>query len=106
MLSKKPGLPKFTLLANLQTVAYWVMNLFMFRPAEIIGFDTDQCLLFEGTACKVAWKTRGAYRVKLFLNDKFHSSYKPNAIAELPVHGGFQIELIAQSIYGNTRQSL
>lgn len=82
-----------------------MMTVFTFRAAEIIEFETNQRLLFEGTTCKVGWKTSGAYRVKLFLNNEFYSSYKPNAIAKLPVHESFRIELIAQSIYGNARQS-
>lgn len=93
-------------LTVIQTVFYGVMNLFTFRPAGIIEFETNQRLLFEGSTCKVMWETRGAYRVKLFLNGKFYKSYKPNAMAELPVYGSFRVEIIARGIYGKARQSL
>jgi hypothetical protein len=84
----------------------WTMNLFTFCPAAIHELSSDQCLLFEGTTCRLVWRTKSAYRVKLFLNGEFYNGYKPNAIAELPVQGSFRVELIAQSIYGDARQSV
>lgn len=94
------------LLMNIQTVLYRLMNLFTFRPAEIVDFYTDQLLLFQGATCRVAWTTRNAYAVKLVLDGKFYKSYKPSAMAELPVSDVFRVEIIARGIYGNARQSL
>lgn len=92
--------------AALQTVFYWVINVFSFRAASISDFAADQCLLFEGATCKVAWRSMGAYGVKLFLNGRFYKNYTPNAVAVLPVHSAFKVELLARSIYGNAQQSL
>ncbi|MDP9078870.1 MAG: hypothetical protein M3O71_15685 [Bacteroidota bacterium] len=94
------------LATSLQITARWIAHLFAFRPAAIDELATEQSLLFEGTTCRLAWRVRGAYRVKVLLNNQFYKSYPSRDVATLPVHSGFDIELIACSIYGNAKRAL